>query len=42
MADQGIIENLFERALWSVRFVVILGVIFSALAAIVLFLAGSL
>jgi uncharacterized membrane protein YqhA len=41
LAEQGIIENLFERALWSVRFIVILGVIFSALAAIVLFLAGS-
>jgi uncharacterized membrane protein YqhA len=41
LAEQGIIENIFERGLWSVRFVVILGVIFSALAAIVLFLAGS-
>jgi uncharacterized membrane protein YqhA len=42
LAEQGIIENIFERALWSVRIIVILGVIFSALAAIVLFLAGSL
>jgi len=41
MPEQGMIENLFERALWSVRFVVILGVIFSAIAAVVLFLAGS-
>lgn len=40
-AEQGIIENLFERGLWSTRFVVILGVLFSALASIVLFLAGS-
>jgi uncharacterized membrane protein YqhA len=42
LADQGIIENIFERALWNVRFVVILGVLFSALSAIVLFIAGSL
>jgi uncharacterized membrane protein YqhA len=42
LAEQGIIENVFERALWNVRIVVILGVIFSALAAIVLFVAGSL
>ena len=42
LADQSIIENVFERSLWSVRFVVILGVIFSAIAAIVLFLAGSI
>ena len=41
LAEQGIIENIFERALWNVRIIVILGVIFSALAAIVLFLAGS-
>jgi len=41
LADQGIIENIFERTLWNSRIVVILGVIFSALAAIVLFLAGS-
>ncbi|MDO8871700.1 MAG: YqhA family protein [Methanoregula sp.] len=42
LADQGIIENIFERALWNVRFIVILGVIFSALSAIVLFIAGSM
>ncbi|MFA6225343.1 MAG: YqhA family protein [Methanoregula sp.] len=42
LAEQGIIEHFFEWGLWSVRFVVILGVIFSALAAIVLFLAGSI
>jgi len=42
LADQGIIENLFERGLWNVRIIVILGVIFSALAAVILFLAGSI
>ena len=41
LADQHIIENIFERSLWSLRFIVILGVIFGALSAIVLFLAGS-
>ena len=39
--DQHIVENIFERALWSVRYIVLLGVIFCALAAIVLFIAGS-
>ena len=41
LADQGIIENIFERGLWNVRFIVLLGVLFGALSAIVLFLAGS-
>jgi len=41
LSDQGIIENIFERTLWNVRFIVILGVIFGALSAIVLFIAGS-
>lgn len=41
LADQGVIENIFERALWNVRFIVLLGVIFGALSAIVLFIAGS-
>ncbi|MFA4824556.1 MAG: YqhA family protein [Methanoregula sp.] len=41
LADQHIVENIFERSLWSVRFIVLLGVIFGALSAIVLFLAGS-
>jgi uncharacterized membrane protein YqhA len=41
LADQHIVENVFERALWSVRFIVVLGVIFGALSAIVLFIAGS-
>jgi len=31
LADQGIIENIFERALWNVRFIVLLGVVFGAL-----------
>jgi uncharacterized membrane protein YqhA len=39
--DQHLIENIFERALWNVRYVVLLGVIFGALSAIVLFIAGS-
>jgi uncharacterized membrane protein YqhA len=42
LADQGIIENIFERALWNVRFIVLLGVVFGALSAIVLFIAGSI
>lgn len=41
-ADQHIVENIFERALWSLRFIVILGVIFGAISAIVLFVTGSL
>ncbi|MDO8871119.1 MAG: YqhA family protein [Methanoregula sp.] len=41
LAEQHIVENIFERALWNVRFIVILGVIFGALSAIVLFIAGS-
>ncbi len=36
-----IVENIFERALWNVRYIVLLGVIFGALSAIVLFIAGS-
>jgi len=42
MREQGKLENYFERALWNMRFVVILGVIFGALSALVLFIAGSL
>ena len=34
-------ENIFERALWNLRFIVLLGVLFGALSAIVLFIAGS-
>jgi uncharacterized membrane protein YqhA len=40
-ADQHIVENIFERVLWNVRFIVLLGVLFGALSAIVLFIAGS-
>ena len=35
------VENIFERALWNLRFIVLLGVLFGALSAIVLFIAGS-
>jgi uncharacterized membrane protein YqhA len=42
LADQHIVENIFERTLWNVRFIVLLGVIFGALSAIVLFIAGSI
>ena len=38
----NIVEKSFERLLWNSRFIVLLGVIFGALAAIVLFIAGSL
>jgi uncharacterized membrane protein YqhA len=40
-ADQHIVENMFERVLWNMRFIVLLGVFFGALSAIVLFIAGS-
>ena len=40
-ADQHIVENIFERVLWNLRFIVLLGVLFGALSAIVLFIAGS-
>ena len=40
-ADQHIAENIFERVLWNVRYIVLLGVLFGTLSAIVLFLAGS-
>ncbi|EHQ35139.1 YqhA family protein [Methanoplanus limicola] len=39
--EQSSVENIFEKFLWSLRYVVILGVIFSALSAIVLFVIGS-
>jgi len=42
MDNQGKLEKYFERALWNIRFVVILGVIFGALSAIVLFISGSM
>ncbi|HPD76567.1 MAG TPA: YqhA family protein [Methanoregulaceae archaeon] len=40
--QQNVVERVFERTLWSTRFIVLLGVIFGALSAIVLFIAGSL
>jgi uncharacterized membrane protein YqhA len=40
--DQNIVESIFERILWNSRYIVLLGVIFGALSAIVLFIAGSL
>jgi len=40
--DQTVIESVFERALWNSRYIVLLGVVFGALSAIVLFFAGSL
>ncbi|MBN2734402.1 MAG: YqhA family protein [Methanomicrobiaceae archaeon] len=42
MKEQGKLESCFEHALWSMRYVVLLGVIFGALSALVLFIAGSL
>jgi uncharacterized membrane protein YqhA len=39
---QSAVENLFEWMLWNSRYIVLLGVIFGALSAIVLFIAGSL
>ncbi len=35
----SVIENVFERILWNSRFIVLLGVIFGVLSAIVLFIA---
>ncbi|NYT05837.1 MAG: YqhA family protein [Methanomicrobiales archaeon] len=40
--EQHIAEKIFESALWSSRFIVLLGVVFGALSAVVLFLAGSM
>ena len=39
--DQSLLEMLWEKALWNTRYVVVLAVIFSVLAAIVLFTLGS-
>jgi uncharacterized membrane protein YqhA len=39
--EQHPIEKKFENGLWSIRYIVILGVIFGAISAIVLFVAGS-
>ena len=37
----GIIENLFERAMWGTRFFVLFAVVFSVLGGILLFVVGS-
>lgn len=42
MKQQGKLEKYFEQALWNMRFVVLLGVIFGALSALVLFISGSM
>ncbi|TAJ44751.1 YqhA family protein [Methanofollis fontis] len=39
--DQHLIERIFEGILWNSRYFVLLGVVFGALSAIVLFIAGS-
>ena len=39
--NQTFVERIFESTLWSSRYVIITGVIFSILAAICLFLIGS-
>jgi len=39
--EQSLFERLFEKALWSTRFIVVLAVIFSVVAAISLFILGS-
>ena len=40
--EQSLIERIFEGILWNSRFVVLLGVIFGAISAVVLFIAASL
>ncbi|MDC1025002.1 YqhA family protein [Flavobacteriales bacterium] len=39
--EQSIVEMVFEKILWSSRFIVILAVIFSVVGAIALFVLGS-
>ena len=39
--EQSLFERLWEKVLWNTRYVVVLAVIFSVLAAIVLFILGS-
>jgi len=41
MENQSFIEKVFEGGLWNLRFVVLLAVMFSALAAVALFILGS-
>jgi uncharacterized membrane protein YqhA len=39
--EQTFVERVFETGLWSSRYIIVTGVIFSILSAIVLFLIGS-
>ena len=39
--EQSFIERNFEAGLWSTRYIILSGVVFSVLAAIILFLIGS-
>jgi len=39
--EQGVVEALFEGAIWKSRFVVILAVVFGLLGAIILFIVAS-
>jgi uncharacterized protein (TIGR00645 family) len=39
--EQSFIERHFEAGLWSTRFIILTGVVFSVLAAVTLFLIGS-
>ena len=39
--EQGFIEKYFEKILWSTRYVVLFGVLFSVVSAITLFVIGS-
>jgi len=40
-SEQSFIERVFENLLWSTRYVIIFGVIFSVIASITFFLIGS-
>ena len=39
--NQSLIERIFEKLLWNIRYIVVLAVIFSVLAAVSLFILGS-
>ena len=41
LEKQSFIERVFEKGLWNIRFIVLLAVLFSILAAIALFVIGS-
>jgi len=41
MEDQSLLERIFERGLWSIRFIVLFAVVFSAVACVALFILGS-